>query len=365
MSLSHPSSLPPQALRPPRERRDSAWHRLFGSAASAFATVATLALVLAAAGKLLNWAVLDAVWPGATGDVCRQASGACWAFLGEKMRQILFGIYPPGEQWRPTVVCLFILTMTVFSLSPRQWRARTAVIWIAGLLAGLALMQGGMFGLARVPTSSWGGLPITLLLAVCALGAGLPLGVLLALGRRGSLPTARFISIGVIELIRGLPLVSLLFMASIVLPIMLPAGMTIDSLLRAGIALTVFSAAYLAEVIRGGLQAIPPGQAEASRALGLSWWQMTRLVVLPQALRKVIAPLTNTAIVMIKNTSLVLIVGLFDLLSSGRAALTDPAWPTPYVETYLFIASIYFCICFGLSRYSMWLEHRYKKGELR
>ncbi|ETX26425.1 amino acid ABC transporter permease, partial [Roseivivax isoporae] len=216
------------------------------------------------------------------GAVCRQASGACWAFLGEKMRQILFGIYPPGEQWRPTVVCLFILAMTVFSLSPRQWRARTAALWIVGLAAGLLLMQGGVFGLARVPTSSWGGLPITLLLAVCALGAGLPLGVLLALGRRGSLPTARFISIGVIELIRGLPLVSLLFMASIVLPIMLPAGMTIDSLLRAGIALTVFSAAYLAEVIRGGLQAIPPGQAEASRALGLSWWQMTRLVVLPQ-----------------------------------------------------------------------------------
>ena len=255
--------------------------------------------------------------------------------------------------------------MTVYSLSPRHWRLRTAVLWIVGMAAGLALMQGGVFGLARVPTASWGGLPVTLLLAVCSLGAGLPLGVLLALGRRGSLPTARFISVGIIELIRGLPLVSLLFMASIVLPIMLPAGMTIDSLLRAGIALTVFSAAYLAEVIRGGLQAIPPGQAEASRALGLSWWQMMRLVVLPQALRKVIAPLTNTAIVMIKNTSLVLIVGLFDLLSAGRAALTDPAWPTPYVETYLFIASIYFCICFGLSRYSMWLEHRYKKGELR
>ena len=365
MSLSIPTPAPQSALRPPVDRRDTVLHRLFGSLFSAVATVVTLALVLAAASRLIDWAVIDAVWPGATGDVCRQASGACWAFLGEKLRQILFGIYPPGEQWRPTAVCLFILAMTVYSLSPRHWRLRTAVAWIVGMAAGLLLMQGGVFGLARVPTSSWGGLPVTLLLAVCSLGAGLPLGVLLALGRRGSLPAARFISIGVIELIRGLPLVSLLFMASIVLPIMLPAGMTIDSLLRAGIALTIFSAAYLAEVIRGGLQAIPAGQAEASRALGLSWWQMTRLVVLPQALRKVIAPLTNTAIVMIKNTSLVLIVGLFDLLSSGRAALTDPAWPTPYVETYLFIASIYFCICFGLSRYSMWLEHRYKKGELR
>ncbi|WP_454674046.1 amino acid ABC transporter permease [Achromobacter pestifer] len=365
MSLSIPSPAPQPMLRPPRDRRDTVWHRLFGNLFSAVATVAALGLALTAAGHLINWAVIDAVWPGAAGDVCRKTDGACWAFLAEKMRQILFGIYPPGEQWRPTAVCLFILAMTVYSLSPRHWRVRTAVAWVAGMAGCLLLMQGGALGLARVPTSSWGGLPVTLLLAVCSLGAGLPLGVLLALGRRGSLPMARIICVGVIELIRGLPLVSLLFMASIVLPIMLPAGMTIDSLLRAGIALTIFSAAYLAEVIRGGLQAIPAGQAEASRALGLSWWQMTRLVVLPQALRKVIAPLTNTAIVMIKNTSLVLIVGLFDLLSSGRAALTDPAWPTPYVETYLFIASIYFCICFSLSRYSMWLEQRYKKGDLR
>ncbi|HYG45613.1 MAG TPA: amino acid ABC transporter permease [Bordetella sp.] len=358
-----PEAVAPAAPCPPHDPRATLGHRLFGNALSAVATVATLALVVTVAGRVIDWAFLASVWPGGTGAQCREASGACWAFLADKLRQILFGIYPPGEQWRPTVVCLFILGMAAYSLDPRHWRRATALLWLAGMAASLMLMQGGYLGLAMVPTSSWGGLPVTLLLAVSALGVGLPLGVLLALGRRSSLPVARTLSIGVIELIRGLPLVSLLFMASIVLPIMLPAGMTIDSLLRAGVALTIFSAAYLAEVVRGGLQSIPPGQQEASRALGLSWWQMTRLVVLPQALRCVIAPLTNTAIVMIKNTSLVLIVGLFDLLSSGRAALTDPAWPTAYAETYLFIAAIYFVICFSLSRYSMWLERRYQQGE--
>ncbi|KNE27976.1 amino acid ABC transporter permease [Achromobacter spanius] len=349
----------------PVDRRAGVAQRLFGNIPSSIATVLALGLALYAMGKFIDWSLLNAVWPGEPGAMCRQASGACWAFLAEKLNQILFGIYPRAEQWRPAVVCVAILAMVVVSLDPRQWRLRTVGLWLAGMAGSLALMLGGWAGLTQVPTASWGGLPVTLLLAVCALGLGMPLGILLALARRGSLPMARFIATCVIELIRGLPLISLLFMASIVLPIMLPAGMTIDSLLRAGIALTIFSAAYLAEVIRGGLQSLPAGQMEASRALGLSWWQMTRLVVLPQAMRKVIAPLTNTAIVMIKNTSLVLIVGLFDLLSSGRAALTDPAWPTPYVETYLFIAGIYFCICFGLSRYSMWLEHRFKKGELR
>ncbi|MCD0503354.1 amino acid ABC transporter permease [Bordetella petrii] len=353
------------SLPPPPDRNSRLSYRLFGNVPSCLATLLALALAGLALGRFIDWSVLQAVWPGEAADVCRRADGACWAFLAEKMRQILFGIYPPDEQWRPAAVCGMILALTVFTLDPRQWRPRLVAVWLVGMLACLALMLGGVAGLARVPTASWGGLPVTLLLAVCALGLGLPLGVLLALARRGSLPMARFIAIFVIELIRGLPLISLLFMASIVLPIMLPAGVTIDSLLRAGIALTIFSAAYLAEVVRGGLQAIPAGQLEASRALGLGWWQMTRLVVLPQAMRKVIAPLTNTAIVMIKNTSLVLIVGLFDLLSSGRAALTDPSWPTPYVETYLFIASLYFCICFGLSRYSMWLERRFKKGELR
>jgi general L-amino acid transport system permease protein len=352
------------AIAPPAERSQVV-SRLFGDAISALATVVTLALLVYAAKHVIDWAFIQSVWPGADGGACRAAGGACWAFLGEKMRQILFGIYPPTQQWRPAVVCVLLLALSAGSLPPRFWGRTLALVWIVAMVGAVLLMRGGMLGLEAVPTASWGGLPVTLLLAVCALGLGFPFAIVLALGRRSELPVARMLSIALIELIRGLPLVSLLFIASILLPIMLPAGMSIDSLLRAGAALTVFSAAYLAEVIRGGLQAIPQGQGEASRALGLTWWQMTRLVVLPQAVRAVIAPLTNTAIVMIKNTSLVLIVGLFDLLSSGRVALTDPAWPTPYVETYLFIAGIYFAICFSLSRYAMWLERKYQRTAAR
>lgn len=342
------TAIPPVNMamaRPPRDPRDTLAHKLFGDIFSAAATLATLGIALYALRRIIDWGLLNAVWPGSSADVCRQASGACWAFLAEKFRLILFGIYPPEEQWRPIAVCIFIAAMTVYSLSPSHWRRGTALAWVAGIVGAIALMHGRWLGLALVPPSAWGGLPVTLLLAVCALAAGFPLAVALALGRRSDLPVCRFLSVLVIELIRGLPLISLLFMASILLPLLLPAGITIDSLLRAGVALTVFSAAYLAEVVRGGLQAIPPGQMEASRALGLSWWKMMRLVVLPQALRYVIAPLTNTAIVMVKNTSLVFIVGLFDLLSAARAALTDPAWPSPFAETYFFIAAIYFVIC--------------------
>lgn len=349
--------------KPPRDPRDTLAHKLFGDIFSAAATLATLIFALHALKKVIDWGLLNAVWPGGTAGACQQASGACWAFLAEKFRLILFGIYPPEEQWRPIAVCIFIVAMTVYSLSPSHWRRSTALVWIAGVVGAIALMQGSWFGLTPVPPSSWGGLPVTLLLAICALGAGFPFAVALALGRRSNLPVCRLLSVLIIELIRGLPLISLLFMASIVLPLLLPAGITIDSLLRAGVALTVFSAAYLAEVIRGGLQALPSGQMEASRALGLSWWKMTRLVILPQAIRYVIAPLTNTAIVMVKNTSLVFIVGLFDLLSAARAALTDPAWPSPFAETYFFIAAMYFVICFSLSRYAMWLERRYQRGK--
>lgn len=346
------------AIGPPRRER-RLLQSLFGDAISAAISVAALLSLGYIAMRGLNWAVVNGVWQGTDGEACRATTGACWAFLGQKYRQILFGIYPPAEQWRPALASALVMVLGILTLPPRNWTRWLLVGWTLAVATALLLMAGGRFGLAAVPTSSWGGLPVTLLLAVSALGAGLPIGILLALGRRASLPVPRYLSVALIELVRGLPLVSLLFIASILLPLMLPEGVSIDSLLRAAVALTVFSAAYLAEVVRGGLQAVPSGQIEAAQAVGLSWWNTTRLVVLPQALRSVIPPLTNTAIVMIKNTSLVLIIGLFDLLSSGRAALTDPSWPTPYVETYLFVAGVYFVICFGLSRYSMWLEGRF------
>jgi general L-amino acid transport system permease protein len=355
------AALPP--LPPPLQVRAAWWRILFGDLLSAAVTVALGAALLTLLPKLLAWAVVNGVWSGDSTS-CREA-GACWAFLQAKYRLIVFGIYPPGEHWRPTAVIVLLLALTLWTLPPRHWNLRCLALWFAGTLLALLLMGGGVFGLQSVPTAAWGGLPITILLTVLSLGAGFPLAVALALGRQSDWSVVRMLSIAVIEIVRGLPLLSILFIASILLPIMLPAGMNIDKLLRALVALTLFSAAYIAEVLRGGLQALPRGQAEAAQALGLSWLQMTRLIILPQAIGKVIPPLTNTVVVIVKNTSLVLVVGLFDLLSSGRAALSDPAWPAPYVETYLFIALIYFAICFGISRYSLWLEHHLPAGSNR
>ena len=230
------------------------------------------------------------------------------------------------------------------------------MVWGAAIAVMLLLMNGGVFGLRYVPTAQWGGLPVTLLLAVLSLGLAFPLAVLLALGRRGRLPIARAISVTMIELVRGLPLVGLLFVAAILLPLLMPADWTVDKLGRTLAALTIFAAAYLAEVIRGGLQGLDDGQIEAAKALGIPYWKMIWHIVLPQAIQNVIPPLTNTAIVMVKNTSLVLIVGVFDMLSAARSAATDPEWPAPYSESYLFVAAIYFIICFGISVYSQHLE---------
>lgn len=346
-----------EPMRPPATPRRSAVRLLFGDLASAAITMATIGLLLLAGPKIAQWAILDAVWSTADPRVC-QNGGACWAYIADKLRFILFGVYPPEEQWRPLAVIGLILAGVLMTLSPALWGSRLVIAWAVLITAMLALMWGGFLGLSFVATSRWGGLPVTLLLAVLSLGLGFPLAVLLALGRRSDKPVARILSVLTIEIVRGLPLVGLLFVASILLPLLLPADWTIDKLGRTVAALTVFSAAYLAEVVRGGLQGVPIGQEEAARALGIPYWRTVWHVVLPQAIQKVIPPLTNTAIVMVKNTSLVMIVGVFDMLSAGRSAATDPAWPAPYAETYLFVAAIYFVICYGISRYSLWLERR-------
>jgi general L-amino acid transport system permease protein len=327
---------------------------LFGDVASTLTTVFITFVALAALPRLFAWAVTNGVWRG-DGDACRDA-GACWAFLRVKMPFILFGIYPEAERWRPLLVVGIFIALTIWSLPRSHWTRATLFAWVAGLVAALLLMSGGTLGLTEVPTSSWGGLPITILLTVLSLALGFPMAVMLALGRRSRLPALRWLSTAFIEIVRGLPLLSMLFVASIMVPLLLPDGVAIDNLFRALVALTFSSAAYLAEVIRGGLQGVPRGQEEAARALGLGWGQAMRLVVLPQAIRNVIPPLTNTVVVIVKNTSLVLVVGLFDLLSAGRVALSDPDWPAPYAETYLMIALLYFAICYGFARYTLHLE---------
>lgn len=350
-----------EPVLPAPARARGNWSRdLFGSLGSSVATILIGGILLAAIPQLLSWAVINGAWNG-DGSSCT-AAGACWAYLRAKYRLILFGIYPPAEQWRPMLMILMFIGLVLWSLPMKHWTRGTLIMWIAGIVVALVLMGGGVAGLTPIPTSSWGGLPITILLTVLSLALGFPAAVALALGRKSTLPVLRILSVMFIEVIRALPLVSLLFIAAILVPILLPESMTVDNLMRALVALTVSSAAYLAEVIRGGLEGVHKGQAEAARALSLTHLQTLRLIVLPQAIRNVIPPLTNTAVVIVKNTSLVLVVGLFDLLSSSRAALNDPNWPAPYAETYFAVALIYFVICFGISRYSASLEQTMVQG---
>ena len=318
-------------------------------------TVVLALLVVAALVPFAQWAFLDAVWrPDAA--ACRAAHGACWGFIVEKHRFILFGTYPYDEQWRPALATLALLALWALSAMRIFWRPALALAWAAGLALIAVLMWGGVLGLPYVENERWGGLILTLLLSTIGLAVAFPLSILLALGRRSTLPVIRALSVAYIELIRGVPLISLLFMASVMLPLFLPAGVTIDKLARAQLALILFAAAYLAEVVRGGLQAIPKEQYEMADALGLTYWQKTLYVVLPQALRIAVPPLVNTFVGFFKDTSLVLIIGLFDLLSTIKVALTEPAWSGYGVEAYLLAALVYFVFCFAMSRYSRRFE---------
>jgi general L-amino acid transport system permease protein len=329
---------------------------LFSSWPSALATLVIFWLAWRMVPPLVDWAFVEAIWRAPNSGACREAQGACWAFIGEKHRFMLFGTYPFEQHWRPALATLVLIVLWGFSALRCAWRWWLGLVWIAGLVLIAVLMWGGVFGLRYVENERWGGLILTLILASFGIAFAFPLSILLALGRRSELPVVRAACVGYIELIRGVPLISVLFMASVMLPLFLPAGLTIDKLLRAQLALILFAAAYLAEVVRGGLQAIPHHQYEAAEALGLSYAQRTLHVILPQALRVSIPPLVNTFIGLFKDTSLVLIIGLFDLLSTIKVSLQDPAWAGFGIEAYLFASAVYFAFCYAMSRYSKGLE---------
>jgi general L-amino acid transport system permease protein len=344
-----------------------AWARknLFGSVRDSIITVVLGAVLFYLLYGFLKWAVFGATWVADKADVCRANTGACWAYLFETAPFMLYGTYPFEERWRPTIVSLLIIAMLVASCDRRLWNWRMAAMWVTGAVVSWILMFGGVFGLRYVETGLWGGIPVTLILSVVALAAAFPLAILLALGRRSNLPVIKALCVGFIELIRGVPLISLLIMASVMLPLFLPDGVTIDKFLRALVAFSLFAAAYLAEVIRGGLQAIPKGQYEAADALGLGYRMKTQLIILPQALRLVIPPLVNTFIGFFKDTSLVYIIGIYDFLTAGESAVKDPAWRGFANETYLFLALVYFIFCFSMSRYSQYLERDLNKAHRR
>ena len=338
------------------------WLRLhfFSSWGSTLVTLLLLALIGKAVIAIVQWAIINAVWwvPGNQTQACRAAKGvgACWAVVAEKYRFILFGTYPYDQHWRPAAVTALFVALFAVSASRCFWRRELVAIWIAALTIIGVLMWGGVLGLAYVPQDRWGGLPVTLVLATFGLAFGFPLGVLVALGRRSKLPAISTLCVIYVELIRGVPLVSLLFMASVMVPLFLPEGVNIDKLLRAQLAFTLFAGAYLAEVVRGGLQSLPKGQGEAADALGLGYWQKTLLIIVPQALRAVIPALVNTFIGFFKDTSLVLIIGLLDLLTAGKLATVEPAWQGFSVEVLIAVGVIYFLFCYSMSRYSRRLE---------
>lgn len=334
-----------------------AWMRenLFGSVPNAVLTLLAIWALAEILPGLLNWAVVKATWIGSP-DACRAAGGACWALISEKHRFMLFGLYPFDQQWRPLIAMILFVLMLAVSCDRRFWNRWLGLIWVGALLGCGILMWGGVWGLPYVENDRWGGLPLTLILSVIGIVVAFPFSILLALGRQSRLPAIHALSVGYIELVRGVPLVSVLFMASVMFPLFLPEGVTIDKLLRAQVGIIMFTAAYLAEAVRGGLQAIPRGQYEAADALGLGYWEKTMLIILPQALRLVIPPIVNQFISAFKDTSLVIIIGLYDLLNTAKVALADPPWRPFYVEAYIAAALVYFAFCFFMSRYSQYLE---------
>ena len=358
---------PIAARPPPRDTRGIVgWLRrnLFGSVTSSVITVAIVAVLAYYATSLIQWAVVDAV-VRPDSATCRALDhrGACWGVIVEKYRLIIFGRYPFDEQWRPLLATVLMLTMVVASCTRPLWSRWLVLAWAIVFAAFFVLMRGGVFGLSAVETDRWGGLPLTLLLSTIGIAAAFPIAIFVALGRRSHLPALRTICITYVELIRGVPLISVLFMASFLFPLFLPPGMNFDVLLRVVTGITLFAAAYLAEVVRGGLQAIPAGQYEAAASLGLTYWQTQRKIVLPQALRLVVPSIMNSFISTFKDTSLVTIVSLYELTGSVTLALAgDSDWRPFFVEAYLFIGAIYWIFCFAMSRYSLWVERHLNVG---
>ncbi|MGF6255926.1 amino acid ABC transporter permease [Ensifer sp. ZNC0028] len=343
---------------------------LFATPKDTVLTIISLLLLAWLVPPAIQWLFVDAAWTGGGRGVCATVaqggsqpegwSGACWAFVNAKIDQFAYGRYPLDERWRPTLVgVLFVLFLVPMAMPKVPYKGINAILLFAVLpIIAFIMLPGGWFGLTYVETPLWGGLMVTLILSYVGITVSLPLGILLALGRRSHMPVIKMLCTAFIELVRGIPLIAVLFMASVMLPLFLPQGVTFDKLLRALIGVSLFASAYMAEVVRGGLQAIPKGQYEGADSLGLSYWQKTNLIVLPQALKLVIPGIVNTFIGLFKDTSLVSIIGMFDLLGIVRFNFTDANWAssvTP-ISGLIFAGFIFWLFCFGMSRYSGFME---------
>ena len=363
-----------------------AWARknLFATPSDTILTLLGLAFILWAVPILYNFLIGHAVFAAENGEACRiDGVGACWAYVWARLDFFIYGFFPSDpywatqtglfaefmSHWRVNLVFFIGLVLIVPLMMPSApfKIVNAALFFIVFPVIVYFLLNGGVFGLEEVPTEKWGGLTVTLIIGLVGIVTSLPLGILLALGRQSKLPVIRYFSIGFIELWRAVPLITVLFMASIMLPLFVPEGMTVDKLLRALVGVALFNSAYMAEVVRGGLQALPRGQYEAASALGLNYWKSMFFIILPQALKHVIPGIVNTFIALFKDTSLVSIIGIFDLLKTVQSSTSDLDWtsPTQAVTGYIFAAAVFWIFCFSMSRYSIFMENRLHTGHKR
>lgn len=358
-----------------------AWVRknLIASTGDTILTIVGIALVAMILPQIINWAFINAVWTGPDRTVCATVAqggiqpdgwtGACWAFVNAKFGQFMLGRYPIEERWRPILVAILFVALLVPMLIPKVPRKglNAVLLFFVLPIVAFVLLVGGMFGLPHVETSLWGGLLVTLSLSFVGIAVSLPLGIVLALGRRSKMPIIKTLCVVFIETVRGIPLITVLFFASVMLPLFLPEGVSFDKFLRALIGVSLFAAAYMAEVVRGGLQAIPKGQYEGADSLGLGYWQKMYFIVMPQALKLVIPGIVNTFIGMFKDTSLVIIISMFDLLGIVKQNFSDANWATAQTARsgLIFAAFVFWLFCFGMSRYSIYTERRLDTGHKR
>ncbi len=349
---------------PPLERGPIGWIKdnLFNGLMSSVMTIVIVLFLLKSVPVFINWAVFNAA-VFTSGKICHQTDGACWSVVTQNIKFIIFGFFPPELRWRPITSMILLFALLFFTYHRKFWSKRLVYAWAAGLVIIGSLMTGGFLGLERITTMQWGGLPLTLLLTLFGCTAAYPFGVILALGRQSKMPFVKYLCIIYIELIRGVPLISLLFMATIIFPLFLPEGVTINKILRAQVAIILFWGAYIAEVVRGGLQGMSQGQYEAADSLGLNYYLTMRLVILPQALKMVIPPTVGILVTAFKDTSLVVIIALYDILKTSQSVVSRPEWMGFSAEVYLFVSLIYFLGCFSMSSFSRKLEADLDTGD--
>ena len=330
---------------------------------NAFLTLIIIFTILKVLPEFLSWFIFDANISGNSSDACT-GSGACWTYIKVWLRRFIYGMYPNAEQWRINIAFISFLLLGLLGIFSNEKTKKFLILYYSLVYPILAfliiyfLISGGVFGLEWIQTNSWGGLSLTFIVSFFSLIFCFPLGMLLALGRRSNLPAVRYVSIGFIEFWRGVPLITVLFMASVIFPMFLPSGVSIDTLVRAIVAIALFEAAYVAEVIRGGLQALSRGQYDAAKSLGMSYWKLHYLVILPQALKIVIPGIANTFLALVKDTPLIFVVGLLELIGMTNMAKTNPKWLGFAMESYIFAGLVFFIICYGMSKYSQYLERK-------